>query len=158
MSAKDTITDVSGLLKAGGDVSLTAGKDVSIATRTVTLSGAAGDDRTVRVGQGAVTAGGNLTVSAGNDVTVTGADLSAKGGASVTAGGAVTLTSGTDLTLQAAQVTAGGDLSLSAGGTLSLLSATDSSYLSQTSSKSSAAWQSTSDKGHSTYWLMAALL
>ncbi|PKU21515.1 DUF637 domain-containing protein [Telmatospirillum siberiense] len=69
-------------------------------------------------------------------------------GASVTAGGAVTLTSGTDLTLQAAQVTAGGDLSLSAGGTLSLLSATDSSYLSQTSSKSSAAWQSTSDKGH----------
>ncbi|PKU21513.1 DUF637 domain-containing protein [Telmatospirillum siberiense] len=69
-------------------------------------------------------------------------------GTSVTAGGSVTLTAGTDLTLQAAQVTAGGDLSLSAGGTLSLLSATDSSYLSQTSSKSSAAWQSASDKGH----------
>lgn len=263
VSASGSISDVSGLLKSGGDMTLAAGGGVTVATQTATLTGAAGVDRTVRVGEAEVRSGGTLSISAGSDLTVTGADVAAKGGVTlaagndvtvatntlshdeqysdahshselhdvdhdastisagqgltlqagrdvavsggtlaagsdvrvtaggsiglaavtdshyeesntsksgglmnssksrtesqtvsnrgttVDAGGTVSLTAGTDLTLRAAQVTAGSDIDLTAGGTLSLLSATDSSYLSSTSSKSSAAWQSSVDKGHS---------
>ncbi|OIQ94524.1 filamentous hemagglutinin [mine drainage metagenome] len=84
----------SGLIHAGGNASLTAsGGNIVDQTATVLVTGAAGNDRTLRVGQAAITAGGALTVKAGGAVTVAGATASAGGPLTITAGGDLTIAS-----------------------------------------------------------------
>ncbi|MDB6051984.1 MAG: filamentous hemagglutinin, intein-containing [Pseudomonas sp.] len=122
----DHITQLSGSVTAGGDLSVQAGRDITAAASQI----AAKNDVSMAATE-------NLTLSSAADedhfyskthhVTEQ-KDHAEQVSTTVTAGGDVTLSSGQDMTLVSSNVTAGKEAYLVAGGQLDLLAAQDSDY------------------------------
>lgn len=97
VNAARDLTSTGGTLSSGGDMNLSAGRDVKLETLKTETSfqiGRGGSstrvDSTGHQGS-SVDAGGNLTVTAGRDLSVLGSSVAATGDTSLAAGGDVTI-------------------------------------------------------------------
>ena len=97
LNAVRDLTSMGGTLSSGGDMNLSAGRDVKLETLKTETSFQIGGGRSSTVvdstsHQGSLLdAGGNLTVAAGRDLSVLGSSVAATGDTSLAAGGDVTI-------------------------------------------------------------------
>ncbi|ALV30441.1 hemagglutinin repeat-containing protein [Pannonibacter phragmitetus] len=97
VNAARDLTSTGGTLSSGGDMNLSAGRDVKLETLKTETSFQIGGGRSSTVvdstsHQGSLLdAGGNLTVAAGRDLSVLGSSVAATGDTSLAAGGDVTI-------------------------------------------------------------------
>ncbi|WP_038706214.1 two-partner secretion domain-containing protein [Pseudomonas soli] len=151
---EDHVRQVATDLKAGGDVSLTAGEDLRLISSRVS----AGDEAFLY-------AGDQLELLAETDSDYSLYQKKSKGsfgskktrrdevtdvrhvGSEITTGGDLTLESGGDQRYQVAKLTSGADLTLDSGGGITFEGVKDLHQESHEKSKSSLAWTSMSGKG-----------
>ncbi|MGW7773211.1 two-partner secretion domain-containing protein [Pseudomonas machongensis] len=151
---EDHVSQVGTLVKAGGDVALTAGKDLTLISSRVS----AGDEAYLYARE-------QLSLLAEADSDYSLYDKKSKGsfgskktkrdevtdvrhvGSEVSAAGAVTLASGGDQRYQAAKLESGEDLTLVSGGAITFEGVKDLHQESHEKSKSSLAWNSAKGKG-----------
>lgn len=99
LNAMRDLTSMGGTLSSGGDMRLSAGRDVKLETLKTETSFRIGGGRSstlvdITSHQGSLLdAGGNLTVTAGRDLSVLGSTLAATGDTRLAAGGDVTIAS-----------------------------------------------------------------
>jgi len=105
LNAGKDIRNLGAKMSAGGDASLTAGRDVTFDTvqeMTSSASGSSGGNIFVKTGtseasytitqvKSGLTSGGNLSVKAKNDITLAGTDVEAKGNVDLVADGDINL-------------------------------------------------------------------
>ncbi|HEY0287609.1 MAG TPA: DUF637 domain-containing protein [Pseudomonas sp.] len=151
---QDHVSQVSTVVTAGGDVTLSAGQDLAlIASRVV-----AGDEAYL-------VAGGNLGLLAGQDSDYSLYDMKKKGGwgskktqrdevtdvknigSEIKAGGDLTLVSAGNQLYQAARLDSGHDLSIVSGGAVTFEAVKDLHQESHEKSESDLAWTSAKGKG-----------
>ncbi|MGU9825043.1 DUF637 domain-containing protein [Pseudomonas sp. LF090] len=152
---EDHVSQVSTTLSAGGDVSLSAGKDLAMIASRVT----AGDEAYL-------VAGGKLGLLAAEDSDYSLYDMKKKGsfgnkqtqrdevtkvvnvGSEIKTGGDLTIQSQGDQKYQAAKLDSGNDLIIDSGGGVTFEGVKDLDQESHAKSKSSLAWNSMSGKGN----------
>jgi len=152
---EDHVSQVMSGVTAGGDVSLSAGKDMAIISSRIS----AGDEAYLVAGE-------NLDVLAAQDSDYSLYDKKKKGswgkkktkrdevtdvkniGSEITSGGDLTLVSGDDQRYQAAKLNSGDDLTVQSGGSIAFEGVKDLHKEDHSKSKSSMAWSSMSGKGH----------
>ena len=152
---EDHVKQVGSSLTAGGDVTLDAGKDMTLISTRIT----AGDEAYL-------VAGDKLELLAAQDSDYSLYDKKKKGswgskqtqrdevtkvvnvGSEITTGGDLTIESGGDQRYQVAKLNSGNDLNVSSGGDITFESVKDLHQESHEKSKSSAAWFSMKGKGH----------
>ncbi|OCT28970.1 two-partner secretion domain-containing protein [Pseudomonas putida] len=151
---EDHVSQVGTSVKAGGDVALTAGKDLALISSRVS----AGDEAYLYARE-------QLSLLAEADSDYSLYDKKSKGsfgskktkrdevtdvrhvGSEVSAAGAVTLASGGDQRYQAAKLDSGEDLTLASGGAITFEGVKDLHQESHEKSKSNLAWNSAKGKG-----------
>ena len=152
---EDHVSQVVTTVTAGGDVSLSAGKDMALISSRIT----AGDEAYL-------VAGGNLDLLAAQDSDYSLYDRKKKSGlggkqtkrdevtdvknigSEIKTGGDLTLESGGDQKYQAAELESGKDLSIASGGEITFEGVKDLHQESHEKSKSSLAWNSSKGKGN----------
>ncbi|EIK60998.1 putative toxin [Pseudomonas lactis] len=152
---EDHVSQVSTTVTAGGDVSLSAGKDMALISSRIT----AGDEAYL-------VAGGNLDLLAAQDSDYSLYDRKKKSGlggkqtkrdevtdvknigSEIKTGGDLTLESGGDQKYQVAKLESGKDLSIASGGEISFEGVKDLHQESHEKSKSSLVWNSSKGKGN----------
>ena len=152
---EDHVKQIGSTVTAGGDVSLKAGKDMSVVSTRVT----AGDEAYL-------VAGGNLQLLAAQDSDYSLYDKKKKGswgskqtkrdevtkithvGSEITTGGDLMLISGTDQRYQVAKLNSGGDLTLQSGGSITFEGVKDLHQESHEKTNNNAFWVSSKGKGH----------
>ncbi|WP_153772370.1 filamentous hemagglutinin N-terminal domain-containing protein [Pseudomonas sp. MNR3A] len=162
---EDHVSQVGTLVKAGGDVALTAGKDLTLISSRVS----AGDEAYLYARE-------QLSLLAETDSDYSLYDKKSKGsfgskktkrdevtdvrhvGSEVSAAGAVTLASGGDQRYQAAKLESGEDLTLASGGAITFEGVKDLHQESHEKSKSSLAWNSAKGKGSTDETLRQTLM
>ncbi|VVP60948.1 hypothetical protein PS880_06229 [Pseudomonas fluorescens] len=152
---KDHVSQVATTLNAGGNINLSAGKDMTLISSRVN----AGDEAYL-------SAGGNLSLLAAQDSEYSLYDMQKKGGfggssqtkrdeitdvnnigSEITTGGDLTLVSGGDQRYQGAKLNSGNDLTLDSGGGITFEAVKDLHQESHEKSKGDLAWNSASGKG-----------
>ncbi len=151
---EDHVSQVSTTLSAGGDVSLSAGKDLAMIASRVT----AGDEAYL-------VAGGKLGLLAAEDSDYSLYDMKKKGswgskktqrdevtqvtnvGSEIKTGGDLTLQSGGDQKYQAAKLDSGGDIAIVSGGAVTFEAVKDLRQESHEKSNNNAFWVSSKGKG-----------
>ncbi|XBS70622.1 hemagglutinin repeat-containing protein [Acerihabitans sp. KWT182] len=125
-SQNSTLGGVVSSLDSGGNLSLTAGQDITSQGASLNADGSA-----------ALSAGGDITLDVlqsdtysenHDDDSETIDETLGQQGTAITAGDGIQLTAGQDITLTAAQAQAGGAISLNAGGDITLNTAQESDY------------------------------
>ncbi|AVE03622.1 filamentous hemagglutinin [Pseudomonas palleroniana] len=152
---EDHVSQVGTSVKAGGDVSLSAGKDLAMIASRVS----AGDEAYL-------VAGGKLGLLAAEDSDYSLYDMKKKGsfgskktqrdevtqvtniGSEITSGGDLTLKSGSDQMYQAAKLESGQDITLDSGGGITFEAAKDLHQESHEKSNNNAFWVSAKGKGN----------
>ncbi|UXZ20945.1 filamentous hemagglutinin N-terminal domain-containing protein [Pseudomonas sp. YeP6b] len=152
---EDHVSQVSTALSAGGDVSLSAGKDLGLIASRIS----AGDEAYL-------VAGGNLALLSAEDSDYSLYDMKKKGswgskktqrdevtkvthiGSEIKTGGDLTIQSQGDQKYQAAKLDSGNDLTIASGGSVTFEGVKDLDQESHAKSKSSLAWNSMSGKGN----------
>lgn len=151
---EDHVSQIATTLSAGGDVMLSAGKDLAMIASRIT----AGDEAYL-------VAGGKLGLLSAQDSDYSLYDMKKKGGmgskktrrdevtdvknigSEIATGGDLTLRSGDNQRYQVAQLNSGKDLTIDSGGSITFDSATDLHQESHEKSKSNAAWFSMKGEG-----------
>jgi filamentous hemagglutinin len=154
-SQEDHVSQVSSVLKAGGDVSLTAGQDMAMMSSKITAGK-----------QAYVYAGNTLSLGAAQDSDYSLYDMKKKGsfgakktqrdevtkvnyvGTEINTGGNLVLASGGDQLYQVAKLNSGKDLTLESGGAITFEGVKDLHQESHEKSSSSLVWNSMKGKGH----------
>ena len=152
---EDHVSQVATSVKAGGDVVLSAGKDLALIASRVS----AGDEAYL-------VAGGNLALLSAQDSDYSLYDMKKKGswgsketqrdevtqvtniGSQITSGGNQTLQSGGDQLYQGAKLESGGDIAIVSGGSVTFEAVKDLHQESHEKSKSDLAWNSAKGKGN----------
>ncbi|MDU9026277.1 DUF637 domain-containing protein [Pseudomonas corrugata] len=152
---EDHVSQVMSGVTAGGDVDLSAGKDMALVSSRVS----AGDEAYLVAGE-------NLDVLAAQDSDYSLYDKKKKGsfgkkqtkhdevtkvtnvGSEITTGGDLTLVSRNDQRYQAAKLNSGNDLTVQSGGAITFEGVKDLVQETHTKSNSSMAWNSMKGKGH----------
>ncbi|HEF4760095.1 TPA: hemagglutinin repeat-containing protein [Pseudomonas putida] len=152
---EDHVKQVASTLKAGGDVALSAGNDLTLISSRIT----AGDEAYL-------VAGNNLELLAAQDTDYSLYDKKSKGsfgqkatrrdevtdvvnvGSEITTGGDLTLVSGGDQRYQGAKLNSGGDLTLDSGGSITFEAVKDLHQESHEKSSNSLAWNSAKGRGN----------
>ncbi|MCD5977724.1 DUF637 domain-containing protein [Pseudomonas sp. CDFA 611] len=152
---EDHVSQVSSVLKAGGDVALRAGQDMALVSSKITAGN-----------QAYVYAGNTLSLQAAQDSDYSLYDMKKKGsfgskktqrdevtkvnyvGTEITTGGNLVLASGGDQLYQVAKLNSGKDLTLESGGAITFEGVKDLHQESHEKSSSSLVWNSMKGKGH----------
>ncbi|WP_095092903.1 DUF637 domain-containing protein [Pseudomonas sp. Irchel 3A5] len=152
---EDHVSQVSSVLKAGGDVALRAGQDMALVSSKITAGN-----------QAYVYAGNSLNLQAAQDSDYSLYDMKKKGsfgskktqrdevtkvnyvGTEITTGGNLLLASGGDQLYQVAKLNSGKDLTLESGGAITFEGVKDLHQESHEKSSSSLVWNSMKGKGH----------
>ncbi|MGQ3319041.1 two-partner secretion domain-containing protein [Pseudomonas brassicacearum subsp. neoaurantiaca] len=152
---EDHVKQIGSAISAGGDVDMSAGKDMAIISSRIS----AGDEAYLVAGE-------NLDVLAAQDSDYSLYDKKKKGSwgkkqtkhdevtkvtnvsSQITTGGDLTLVSGDDQRYQAAELNSGNDLTIQSGGAIAFEGVKDLSQESHTKSDTSLAWNSMKGKGH----------
>lgn len=152
---EDHVSQVSSVLKAGGDVALRAGQDIALVSSKITAGN-----------QAYVYAGNTLSLQAAQDSDYSLYDMKKKGsfgakktqrdevtkvnyvGTEITTGGNLVLASGGDQLYQVAKLNSGKDLTLESGGAITFEGVKDLHQESHEKSSSSLVWNSMKGKGH----------
>ncbi|WP_436367468.1 DUF637 domain-containing protein, partial [Pseudomonas corrugata] len=162
---EDHVKQVGSTISAGGDVAMSAGKDMALVSSQVS----AGDEAYLVAGE-------HLGVLAAQNSDYSLYDKKKKGswgkkqtkhdevtkvtnvGSQITTGGDLTLVSGDDQRYQAAKLESGNDLMLRSGGAIAFEGVKDLSQESHTKSNTSLAWNSMKGKGHTDETLIQSQL
>ncbi|MFW9269073.1 filamentous hemagglutinin N-terminal domain-containing protein [Pseudomonas sp. NR3] len=151
---EDHVKQVGSSIKAGGDIFLSAGKNMAVVSTQIT----AGDEAYLVAGE-------KLELLAAQDSDYSLYDRKKKGrwgkqfkreevtkvthvGSEITTGGGLKLMSGGDQKYQVAKLNSGGDLTLQSGGAITFEGVKDLDQESHTKTNSSMAWNSMKGKGH----------
>ncbi|WP_434572508.1 filamentous hemagglutinin N-terminal domain-containing protein [Pseudomonas sp. Z3-8] len=151
---EDHVKQVGSSIKAGGDIFLSAGKNMAVVSTQIT----AGDEAYLVAGE-------KLELLAAQDTDYSLYDRKKKGrwgkqlkrdevtkvthiGSEITTGGSLKLMSGGDQKYQVAKLNSGGDLTLQSGGAITFEGVKDLDQESHTKTNSSMAWNSMKGKGH----------
>ncbi|UZD98027.1 filamentous hemagglutinin N-terminal domain-containing protein [Pseudomonas corrugata] len=162
---EDHVKQVGSTISAGGDVAMSAGKDMALVSSQVS----AGDEAYLVAGE-------HLGVLAAQNSDYSLYDKKKKGswgkkqtkhdevtkvtnvGSQITTGGDLTLVSGDDQRYQAAKLESGNDLMLQSGGAIAFEGVKDLSQESHTKSNTSLTWNSMKGKGHTDETLIQSQL
>ncbi|RMM48036.1 hypothetical protein ALQ77_100375, partial [Pseudomonas corrugata] len=162
---EDHVKQVGSTISAGGDVAMSAGKDMALVSSQVS----AGDEAYLVAGE-------HLGVLAAQNSDYSLYDKKKKGswgkkqtkhdevtkvtnvGSQITTGGDLTLVSGDDQRYQAARLESGNDLMLQSGGAIAFEGVKDLSQESHTKSNTSLTWNSMKGKGHTDETLIQSQL